>query len=68
MKRSKIWQEIELELKYEKGKKGRTIEQQQQQVRAEAIQTAAMAIRFLENFKTTSNDECKIITETRTDS
>ena len=103
MKRSKIWQEIELELrkakkafpnwpdhvaaqagivceeagelmqaslelKYEKGKKGQTIEQQQQQVRAEAIQTAAMAIRFLENFKTTSNDECKIITETRTDS
>ena len=27
-----------------------------------------MAIRFLENFKTTSNDDCKIITETRTDS
>lgn len=38
-----------LESKYEKGKKGRNAEQQIEQMRKEAIQTAAMAIRFLEN-------------------
>lgn len=40
-----------LEFKYEKGKKGRTADDQIERMREEAIQTAAMAIRFLENLK-----------------
>lgn len=40
-----------LEFKYEKGKDGRSIEEQKDQMRMEAIHTAAMAIRFLENLK-----------------
>lgn len=37
-----------LELKYEPRKSGQTIEQQRAHIRKEAIQTAAMAIRFIE--------------------
>lgn len=86
MKRSKIWQEIELEVrkakrafpswpdhpaaqagivveeagelmkaslefKYEKGKNGLSVNEQKESIRKEAIQTAAMAIRFLEHMK-----------------
>lgn len=40
-----------LESKYEKGKKGRNSNEQVEQMRKEAVQTAAMAIRFLENLK-----------------
>ena len=40
-----------LEFKYEKGKKGKTIEQQKKQMIDEAIQTAVTSIRFLENIK-----------------
>lgn len=86
MKRNKIWQEIELEVrkakrafpnwpdhpaaqagivveeagelmkaslefKYEKGKNGLSVNEQKESIRKEAIQTAAMAIRFLEHMK-----------------
>jgi len=40
-----------LQFKYEKGKKGQTIDQQKQNMRDEAIQVAVTAIRFLENLK-----------------
>lgn len=40
-----------LEFKYEKGKRGQTIEQQKQKMHDEAIQTAVTAIRFIENLK-----------------
>jgi NTP pyrophosphatase (non-canonical NTP hydrolase) len=40
-----------LEYKYEKGKKGRTNDEQIERMRIEAIHTATMAIRFLENLK-----------------
>lgn len=40
-----------LEFKYEKGKKEQTVDQQKEQMRIEAIHTAAVAIRFLENLK-----------------
>lgn len=40
-----------LQFKYEKGKNGLTIDQQKKKMQEEAIQTAAMALRFLENLK-----------------
>lgn len=40
-----------MEFKYEKEKDGKLIKVQKEQIRTEAIQTAAMAIRFLENLK-----------------
>lgn len=38
-----------LQLKYEKGKGGLSVTEQRKHMRDEAVQTAAMCIRFLEN-------------------
>lgn len=40
-----------LQIKYDKGKKGRSLEEQKQLIKMEAVQTAVTAIRFLENLK-----------------